>query len=85
MFSPITIDEFIRSHKESNPGERDTDIRESLTATVAAKKEGAVCHICGCPLWAIGSAVVGWDGCFSCITGEADNSEDYEIDTVCFD
>ena len=85
MFSPITLDDFIKSYEESNQGERNTNIRESLTATVAAKNEGAVCHICGRPLWAIGSAVVGWDGCFTCITGEADNSEDLEIDTVCFD
>jgi hypothetical protein len=33
------------------------------------------------PIWAIGSAVVG-NACFTCITGEADPSSDYEIDEV---
>ncbi len=40
--------------------------------------------VCGQPIWAIGSATVDWDGCFTCITGEADESEDYEIESVCF-
>ena len=35
-------------------------------------------------MWAAGTAIVGWNGCFNCITGESDNSEDYEIDSVCF-
>jgi hypothetical protein len=29
-------------------------------------------------LWAIGSAIGGFDGCFTCITGENDDSGDYE-------
>lgn len=82
MFNPITIDDFIKSYYENNPGERNNNIHESLIATVQAKKDGAKCMQCGSPIWAIGTAIVGWDGCFTCITGEADNSDDYEIDTV---
>jgi hypothetical protein len=45
-----------------------------------AKKNGAVCTICENPIWTARSAVVGWNGCFTCISGEADDSEDYEIE-----
>lgn len=84
MFSPISIDNFIKSYKENNPQEDAVSLRNVLTETVKAKKNGAVCNQCKQPIWAIGSAVVGWDGCFTCITGEADTSEDHEIDSVCF-
>ncbi len=84
MFIPIAIDDFIKDYHKTNPKEDAGALRETLASVVDAKKKGAVCNICGQPIWAIGSAVVGWDGCFTCITGEADNSEDYEIDGVCF-
>jgi hypothetical protein len=84
MFNPISIDAYLQSHKKNNPGENIGDLRKALIATVKSKKEGAVCHQCGQPIWAIGTAVVGWNGCFTCITGEADPSDDYEIDSVCF-
>jgi hypothetical protein len=84
MFAPISIDDFIKSYKENNPKENAAELRKALVQTVEAKKNGAVCHICGQPIWAVGTATVGWDGCFTCITGEADTSEDYEIDSVCF-
>ncbi len=84
MFAPISIDDFIESYKENNPKENAAELRKALIHAVDAKKNGAVCHICGQPIWAIGSATVDWDGCFTCITGEADESEDYEIDSVCF-
>ena len=84
MFSPITIYDFIKAYKKSNPSEDVKKYRASLERAVNAKKSGAVCSQCGKPIWAIGSGTVGWSGCFSCITGEADNSEDYEIDSVCF-
>ena len=85
MFSPTSIDDFLKSYTENNPKEDTKTLRESLLATVEAKKNGAVCNQCGQPIWAVGSAIVGWNGCFTCITGEADNSEDLEIDGVCFD
>jgi len=84
MFTPITVDDFIKSYIENNPGERNNNIKEVLIETVADKKNGAKCDICQQPIWAIGSAIVGWNGCFTCITGEADESEDYEIEDVCF-
>ena len=83
-FVPITIDEFAKSYSKNNPSEKNSNIRAALIETVQAKKNGAKCGQCGQPIWAIGSAVVGWNGCFTCITGEADCSEDHEIDSVCY-
>ena len=84
MFAPISIDEFIKNTIKNNPKENMADLRKALTHAVNAKKNGAKCGNCGQPIWAAGTAIVGWNGCFSCITGESDNSEDYEIDNVCF-
>ena len=84
MFSPISVDDFLKSYKENNPKEDVKNLREVLTATAKSKKDGAVCMQCGQPIWVIGTAIVGWNGCFTCISGEADNSEDYELDSVCF-
>jgi hypothetical protein len=88
MFAPISIDDFLNGflndYRKTNPKEDIAELRAALNRAVAANKSGAVCHICGRLIWAIGSATVGWDGCFTCITGETDESEDYEIDSVCF-
>jgi len=84
VFAPISIDDFIKSYHINNPGEKKSNIREALTNTVEAKKNGTKCMQCGQPIWAIGTAIVGWNGCFTCISGEADNSDDFEIDSVCF-
>ena len=43
-------------------------------------ESGARCMICGAPIWAAGSAITGTNMCFTCTTGEADDSEDYEIE-----
>jgi len=84
MYSPISIDDFIKAHKKNNPTEDMKEYRANLEQAVNAKKSGAVCSQCGNPIWAIGTGTVGWNGCFTCITGEADSSEDYEIDSVCY-
>ena len=81
---PISVDEFVKSFLKNNKGEKEADIRLKLKRAIAAKQSGATCISCGQLIWAIGSAIVEWNGCFTCITGEADSSEDYEIDTVCF-
>jgi len=53
-----------------------------LEDTLRAYKQGARCD-CGNPIWVIGSAFSGFDGCFTCITGEACPEDDYEIDEAC--
>lgn len=80
MFTYISIEEFadgvVKNNKDANRRELIAALRESL----AAKKNGARCMICGAPIWAAGSAITGTNMCFTCTTGEADDSEDYEIE-----
>lgn len=79
---PISIDDFALSYVKNNKEADLQTIKKNLQKAVKTKKSGAVCNTSTSNIWAIGSAVVGWNGCFSCITGETDSSEDYEIDTV---
>lgn len=76
---PITITEFVKQTVEANP---DTDAETLTTACheiLKAKHNGATCMICSSPIWAVGSAITGTYICFTCMTGEFDDSEDYEI------
>jgi len=75
----ISIDEYVKLHMKSNPGDNLKEVMSRLKNAVKRKREGATCTVCGAPIWAIGSAVGGFDGCFTCITGEHDDSEDYEV------
>lgn len=80
MFTYISVEEFadavVKNNKDANRKELIASLREAL----AAKRNGARCMICGAPIWAAGSAVTGTNMCFTCTTGEADDSEDYEIE-----
>jgi hypothetical protein len=79
-FVPISFERFVTHYLNRNRGENPKRFRQSLEEAVRAKRAGKLCT-CGNPIWAIGSAVVGYS-CFTCITGQADASEDYEIDTA---
>lgn len=83
---PITVDKFVdKTIKSKNNSDLDKrELKESLLAAADRKKNGTGCMQCGQPIWAIGSGVTGLDMCFTCTTGEADHSDDYELDTVCF-
>jgi hypothetical protein len=76
-FVPVGIKEYVRMHLRSNPGSTAEEIREQLKAALAAHRSGERCQ-CGNALWIIGSAVSSY-ACFTCITGEAFPSDDYEI------
>lgn len=82
MFIPISINDFITHHQEANPGADAEATRAAIESAVQAKQDGARCAECGDPIWAAGSAVAGKSGCFTCITGERDNSDDFEIDSA---
>ena len=77
-FKPISFDAYIAKHLKSNRDEDERKFRARLRAAVDAVRAGETCD-CGNAIWAIGSAVSHY-ACFTCITGEADASEDYEID-----
>lgn len=80
---PISIESYVNTHCKNNPDEEPKQFREDLEQAVKDKKDGATCMNYGQEIWAIGS-VVAYQGCFSCLTGEADSSDDYEIDEVCW-
>lgn len=83
MFIPISIDDFVKKHVKRNPGESPANLRIALKEAVERKRNGAACF-CGQPIWAIGYAITGEEQCFTCTTGEHDNSDDYEIESVCY-
>ncbi|MEQ1892059.1 MAG: hypothetical protein ABL998_05910 [Planctomycetota bacterium] len=77
-FIPISIDEYARKHVASNKGDNLADITSALRNQLEVFNRGVNCS-CGEPIWVIGSALAG-SACFTCITGEAEPSDDYEID-----
>lgn len=80
MLTPISIEKFADSVMKNNKGYNRKELIQTLRATLEAKKNGAACMICGAPIWAAGSAITGLNKCFTCTTGDADDSEDYEIE-----
>jgi len=80
-FVPIKLKKYVRLHLRSNPGANAADVTARLQGALEAYKAGRRCY-CGAPIWVIGSAEAGLM-CFTCITGEADPSEDYEIAEAC--
>jgi hypothetical protein len=76
-FVPISIARYVSRHVARNPGVDPTDLRVRLRDALEAKLAGARCD-CGQPIWALGSAEVGYR-CFTCITGEAVPDNDYEV------
>ncbi|MBC8506911.1 MAG: hypothetical protein H8D34_18760 [Chloroflexi bacterium] len=79
----MSLDEYVKLHLKNNPGtSQAAEVTEVLEDTLRAYKQGARCN-CGNPIWVIGSAFSGFDGCFTCITGEAYPEDDYEIDEAC--
>ncbi|WP_339925623.1 hypothetical protein [uncultured Cyclobacterium sp.] len=79
-FTPISIKEYVKKHLKNNPSENEKDLRKRLEAALADYKEGVKCS-CGNDIWVIGSATVG-NSCFTCITGESDPNNDYEIESA---
>ena len=74
-FVLITIDDLVAKYPE-----KDRDgIRARKEHWLAIKNAGTKCEICGNEMWANGSSACDWAGCFPCITGETDASNDYEI------
>lgn len=76
----ISIEKFATATIKNNPNQyQKADLIRALTNALEAKQNGAKCMICGSPIWAAGSGITGTYMCFTCTTGEADDSEDYEI------
>jgi hypothetical protein len=80
-FVPIEIDEYVVLHLKRNRDDTAAGMTKSLRSALQAFRAGERCR-CGEPIWVIGSAVAR-HACFTCITGEADPSDDYEIAQAC--
>ena len=80
IMQPISVEKFADMVMKNNKGYHKKELVKTLRETLAAKKNGARCMVCGAPIWAAGSAITGSNLCFTCTTGEADDSEDYEIE-----
>jgi hypothetical protein len=80
-FVPIGLREYVRSHLKANRGAAADEVLARLKSALDAYKGGRRCA-CGAPIWVIGSAEAGY-ACFTCITGESDPSDDYEIAEAC--
>ncbi len=77
-FTPIRLEDYVQQHLRSNPDTDRADLIDRLHYAITAFRRGERCR-CGQPIWIIGSAEVGLS-CFTCITGESEPVEDYEID-----
>lgn len=77
-FTPISIEKFADMVSKNNLEEKKEHVIELIKSTLNDVKKGKKCS-CGNPIWVAGSAFVG-NSCFTCITGETDGSEDYEIE-----
>lgn len=78
IFIPKPIPDLAQMLQESNGGEaREWQIKLEVAADL--KRRLQKCD-CGNPIWAVGSALAGSSMCFSCITGTADPSDDFEVE-----
>jgi hypothetical protein len=78
-FHPIGLQAYVKLHLKANPDMHRQEVVESLQAALAAHRRGVHCT-CGNRLWVIGSAFIGYNACFTCITGKAMPDEDYELE-----
>ena len=76
-FIPIGLDDYVAKYVERNLSARPDELRMRLLAALADFRSGVRCW-CGAPIWVIGSAEVG-NACFTCITGAAVPTGDYEL------
>lgn len=76
-FIPISINKFVAKQRKMNSDTDVEELKKNLNHFRALKLKGEKCD-CGNPIWIIGSAIAG-KICFTCLTGETDTSEDYEI------
>jgi hypothetical protein len=80
-FVPIELSEYVRGFLRTSRGESADAVTKRLQSALDAYQAGSRCH-CGAPIWVIGSSEAG-NACYTCITGELDPSEDYEIAEAC--
>lgn len=81
MFTPISIDKFVRLYLKKNPDVKENVLRVRLEAALEEYKNGKKCQ-CGKDIWIVGSMSSSPFTCFSCISGNEHPIGDYEIDVA---
>lgn len=76
-FTPIRMEDYVELHLRANPGDKRAEVIARLEYAIDAYRKGIRCQ-CGARIWIIGSAEAGL-ACFTCITGEYEPDNDYEI------
>jgi hypothetical protein len=80
MWTPISVDKFVKLHLKKNPKENEKVLRVRLEAALDDYKNGVKCQ-CGKDIWIVGSVSASF-ACFSCITGIDHPRGEYEIDSA---
>ncbi|MGB8490414.1 MAG: hypothetical protein WCE64_05100 [Bacteroidales bacterium] len=79
-FIPISFDDFIKIHAESNPSTNTKVLRIKLESAIEAYRNGNKCS-CGNDILIVGAATNSFK-CFQCITGKPHPTGEYEIESV---
>jgi len=80
MWTPISVDKFVKLHLKNNPKENEKVLRVRIEAALDDYRNGVKCK-CGKDIWIVGSVSAPF-ACFSCITGKKHPLGDYEIDSA---
>jgi hypothetical protein len=84
IMEPISIEAWLDTFSPPYTGKVRERTARKIQAAVNRKLSGKKCENCGNEMWAAMSGILGWDGCYPCMAGESDSSNDYEIDEVCW-
>jgi len=77
-FISISIEDYLDLHIKNNPDTNRASLKANLKKAHWDFKNGVRCE-CGNDIWVVGSAVMG-NKCYTCITGEDDPKDNYEIE-----
>jgi len=80
MWTPISLNRFVKLYLKKNPAENEKAIRDRIDAAIDYYNSGMKCE-CGKDIWIVGSVSAPF-ACFTCISGEPHPRGDYEIDKV---
>jgi hypothetical protein len=78
MWTPISIDKYVKIHLKKHPNENEKVLRIRIEAALDNYRNAVKCQ-CGKDIWIAGSALDPF-GCFSCISGKEHPLGEYEID-----
>ena len=70
----------LKKHMKIQGYKKDSQRHKNIIHYLKLREKQTPCEVCGnIPIWVAGSSLCDWPGCFTCITGESDASDDYEV------